>query len=83
MTESLDNILDNLFHGCAFTAFVEQAIAGRGPHCAEKTRRRAYQFYEEARHRDGGHDQRSVSTSNSSNQPRSTTASFTASGLFE
>lgn len=48
MTESLDDILDDLFHGCAFAAFVEQATAGRGPPCPEKTRRRAYQLYEEA-----------------------------------
>ena len=48
MSEYLDDILDDLFHGCAFAAFVEQATAGQGPPCPEMTRRRAYQLYEEA-----------------------------------
>ena len=48
MTTDLDEILDDLFHGCAFAAFVEQAIAQGGPPDSEATRRRAYQLYEEA-----------------------------------
>jgi hypothetical protein len=47
MTETLDDILDDLFHGCAFAAFMEQAVLTRGHPCPEVTRRRAYQFYEE------------------------------------
>lgn len=47
MTQS-DDILDDLFHGCAFNAFVEQAHLQQGPPCPELTRRRAYQLYEEA-----------------------------------
>jgi len=46
--ESDDDILDDLFHGCAFAAFVEQAIAEGGPPDQEVTRRRAYCYYEEA-----------------------------------
>ncbi len=47
MTET-DWILDDLFHGCAFHAFVEQAQIERGPPSPEATRRRAYWLYEEA-----------------------------------
>lgn len=36
------------FHGCAFAAFVDQAIAQGGPPDQEATRRRAYRYYEEA-----------------------------------
>lgn len=48
MTTDLDEILDDLFHGCAFAAFVEQAIAQGGPPDREATRLRAYRYYEEA-----------------------------------
>jgi hypothetical protein len=43
-----DEILDDLFHGCAFAAFVEQARLQKGPPCPELTRRRAYELYEQA-----------------------------------
>ena len=43
-----DDILDDLFHGCAFAAFIEQAAIDRGPPDIEATRRRAYRLYEEA-----------------------------------
>lgn len=43
-----DTLFDDLFHGCAFAAFVEQAALQGGSPCPEKTRRLAYQFYEEA-----------------------------------
>lgn len=48
MTADLDDILDDLFHGCAFAAFVEQSIAQGGPPDREATRLRAYRYYEEA-----------------------------------
>jgi len=50
LPESLigDDILDDLFHGCAFAAFVDQAEIDRGPPDMEKTRLRAYRYYEEA-----------------------------------
>ncbi len=48
MTESFDDILDDLFHGCAFAAFVEQAALTGGPPCPHLTRRHAYRLYEEA-----------------------------------
>lgn len=41
-------IFDSLFHGAAFAAYVELAIATGGPPCSEATRRRAFQLYEEA-----------------------------------
>ena len=40
-------ILDGLFLGCAFTAFLEQAQREQGSPCPEKTRRLAYRLYEE------------------------------------
>jgi hypothetical protein len=48
MTTDLDDMLDDLFHGCAFAAFVEQAIAQGGPPDMEATKRRAFHLYEEA-----------------------------------
>lgn len=48
MTDSLNDILDDLFHGCAFAAFLEQAALSRGVPCREATRRRAFQLYEQA-----------------------------------
>lgn len=48
MTAEDDDILDDLFHGCAFAAYVDQAIEEKGPPDSERTRRRAYRYYEEA-----------------------------------
>lgn len=48
MTESIDDILDDLFHGCAFAAFVEVAAAEGSWPCPDATRRLTYQFYEQA-----------------------------------
>ena len=44
----LDEFLDNLFLGCAFKAFVEEACESNGPPCQLRTRQRAYQLYEES-----------------------------------
>ncbi len=47
MTE-LDDLFDDIFHGAAFAAFVEEArLAGSFP-CPTKTRQRAYRYYEQA-----------------------------------
>jgi hypothetical protein len=43
-----DDILDDLFHGCALAAFLEQAVVEQGWPDAEATRRRAYGLYENA-----------------------------------
>jgi hypothetical protein len=43
-----DDIWDDLFHGCAFAAFIDQAIEEQGSPDPEATRRRAYRYYEEA-----------------------------------
>lgn len=49
MTQPDDiSILDDLFHGCAFAAYVELARANGGIPDSEATRRLAYQYYEEA-----------------------------------
>lgn len=47
MNSDLDDLLDDLFHGCAFAAFVELAIACRGVPDSDATRTLAYRFYEE------------------------------------
>ncbi|GIW86357.1 MAG: hypothetical protein KatS3mg108_0681 [Isosphaeraceae bacterium] len=47
MSSELDDILDDLFHGCAFAAFVELAIEQKGPPDMEATRQRAFRYYEE------------------------------------
>ncbi len=41
------DMLDDLFHGCAFAAYVELAVACGGVPDEIATRRRAYQLYEE------------------------------------
>lgn len=46
--DDLDELLDNLFHGCAFAAFVELAVVSGGIPDQEATRRLAYRYYEEA-----------------------------------
>lgn len=46
---TFDEILDDLFHGCAVAAFVEEARAAQGWPEQEKTRQQAYATYEEER----------------------------------
>lgn len=56
MPESLDDILDDLFLGCALAAYLAQAALAGGPPDSAATRRRAYQLYEAAlaaRHQPG------------------------------
>jgi hypothetical protein len=48
MTDSPDDPLDMLFHGCALAAFVDQAEAEQGWPSSEATRVRAFRYYEEA-----------------------------------
>jgi hypothetical protein len=48
MTDDLNDFWDSLFHGCAWRAFLEQAVLEGGPPDMEATRRRAYRYYEEA-----------------------------------
>jgi hypothetical protein len=43
-----DDIMDDLFLGCALAAFVEEAISRKGPPNMEATRLRAYRLYEES-----------------------------------
>jgi hypothetical protein len=47
MSHDLDEMLDDLFHGCAFAAFVELAIERKGLPDGEATRERAFGYYEE------------------------------------
>jgi hypothetical protein len=48
MSTEYENILDDLFLGCALTAFLQVAFEQRAMPDAEATRRRAYQLYENA-----------------------------------
>jgi hypothetical protein len=48
MTASDDDILDDLFHGCAWAAYLDQAAIEQGWPDSEATRRRAYRYYEDA-----------------------------------
>ena len=48
MTRLDDDIFDSVFHGCAFAAYVEVAVASGGVPDEAATRRRAFQLYEEA-----------------------------------
>jgi hypothetical protein len=48
VTAEYDDILDSLFHGCAWAAYFDQAAEEHGRPGCEATRRRAYRYYEEA-----------------------------------
>ena len=43
-----NSILDDLFHGCALAAFLEEAQARQDWPDSEATRLRAYRYYEDA-----------------------------------
>jgi hypothetical protein len=43
-----DDIFSDLFQGCAFAAFLDQAAAEQNWPDAEATRRRAYDYYEQS-----------------------------------
>jgi hypothetical protein len=48
MTDDLDEILDSVWHGCAWAAYIEQMAAeGRWPPDSEATKQRAFAYYEE------------------------------------
>ena len=42
------DILDDLFHGCAFSAYVQLAVVTGRPPDQEAARQLAYRFYEES-----------------------------------
>jgi hypothetical protein len=48
MPDEPDDLLDDLFLGCALTAYLEQAQIQQGWPDSEATRRRAYRLYEDA-----------------------------------
>lgn len=50
MTDALDDdILDDLFHGCALAAYLDEAAQGNiWPPDREATRQRAFRYYEQA-----------------------------------
>ena len=48
MTDTATDLTEDLFHGCAWVAFVEQARCERGWPDREATRKRAYRLYEDA-----------------------------------
>ena len=45
--EPEDRLLDDLFHGCAFAAYVELAVVCGGVPDSDATRRLAYRHYKE------------------------------------
>jgi hypothetical protein len=48
MTDTYDDILDGLFHGCALAAYLDQAAEQQGWPDSEATKQRAYRYYEAA-----------------------------------
>lgn len=56
MRKALDSILDDLFHGCAFAAFIELAIQCGGVPDRDATRRLAYRYYEEELAKQNSHE---------------------------
>ncbi len=68
-----DDIMDDLFLGCALAAFVEEAISRNGPPGMEATRLRAYRLYEESlaeRHPSPAAVPKLTANSNSLTSPR-------------
>jgi hypothetical protein len=57
-----DDLFDDLFHGCALAAFVEQASAEQTWPDPEATRRLAYRLYEDALAEKNGRPRRPPST---------------------
>ncbi len=47
MTDLDPDIFDDLFHGCAWAAYMDQAREQNGWPDSEATRRRAFRYYEE------------------------------------
>lgn len=47
MSRDPDEILDDLFHACAFAAFLDEAHAQQGWPDMEAARRRAFAYYEQ------------------------------------
>jgi hypothetical protein len=45
--DRLDDFWDDIFHGCAWAALIDEAIAQRRWPDSEATRRRAFRYYEE------------------------------------
>ncbi len=58
-----DDILDDLFQGCALAAFLEQAAREQGWPDPEATRRLAYARYEEALAAKNGREDKVVANS--------------------
>ena len=48
MADEADDILDGLFHWCAWAAYLDQAAEQQGWPDSEATRLRAYDYYEAA-----------------------------------
>jgi hypothetical protein len=46
--ESDDDILDSVWHGCAWAAYLDQAREQQGSPDSVATRQRAYAYYEQA-----------------------------------
>jgi hypothetical protein len=46
--DSVNYILDDLFFGCAVTAYIQQAVIEQSWPDSESTRKLAYRLYEEA-----------------------------------
>ena len=62
MTSHLaDDILDDLFHGCALAAYLEQARLQQTWPDSEQTRRRAFRLFEEQLARSPRHNRIDVS----------------------
>lgn len=47
-TETDDDIMDSLFHGCAWAAYLDEAAEQQGWPDSVATRQRAYRYYEVA-----------------------------------
>ena len=43
-----DDIMDDMFHGCALAAYIEEAAKAGGVPCSELTRRLAFRYFEAA-----------------------------------
>jgi len=61
---AVGDIWDDLFHGCAWSAYLDQAAADQGWPDSEATRRLAFRYYEEVL------AEKNARTTSTSDQPK-------------
>lgn len=48
MSATYNDVLDDLFHGSAFAAFIDEMAEAKAMPCSNRVKYRAYDYYEES-----------------------------------